>query len=65
MVANFITKDSFARIHSNNGSIYTVWILDEMTMAPIVVEVPLGLMGQYFKPSSHSIFPHLAMGTNV
>lgn len=51
---------SFARIHSSAKNVYTVWVLDERTSSTIILEVPLVLMGQYFRQQPHNIFLHLA-----
>ena len=51
---------TLGRIHSQNNSVYTVWLLDERTMNTVIIEVPLHLMGQYFRQHDHGIFPHLS-----
>jgi len=60
-VADSIPAGTFGRIHSQKNGVYSVWLLDEGTMTTVVIEVPLHLMGQYFKQSSHNIFPHLGV----
>ena len=59
MLGDTIFPGALARIHSQKNGVYTVWVLDERTMHTIMVEVPLQLMGQYFKQQPHDIFPHL------
>jgi hypothetical protein len=53
---------TLGRIHSldNKTGRYQVWLLDEINMNSIIIEVPLNLMGQYFVRKEHGIFPHLA-----
>ena len=50
---------TLGRIHSQKGNLYTVWLLDEQTMNTVIIDVPLHLMGQYFRQHDHGIFPHL------
>jgi hypothetical protein len=50
---------TLGRIHSQANRVYTVWLLDELTMNTIIIEVPLHLMGQYFTQHEHGVFPHL------
>lgn len=51
---------TLGRIHSQKGDLYTVWLLDEQTMNTVIIDVPLHLMGQYFRQHDHGIFPHLS-----
>jgi hypothetical protein len=51
---------TFGRIHSVEKSVYTVWLLEEGIMKPIIVKVPQELMSTYFRQQPHSIFPHFA-----
>ena len=52
---------TFARIHSiGKDGRYTVWLLDESNMKSVMVQVPLDLMGIYFRQQHHRIFPHFA-----
>ena len=50
---------TLARIHSESRGLYTVWLLDELNMNTIVVEVPLVLMSMHFAMHEHNLFPHL------
>lgn len=54
-----IFPGAFGRIHSQQNGLYKIWVLDERTMHTIIIEVPLFLMGQYFKQYAHNIFPNL------
>ena len=49
---------TFARIHSETRGVYTVWLLDEVNMNTIIVEVPLVLMAMHFKQHPHKLFSH-------
>jgi hypothetical protein len=51
---------TFGRIHSVEKSVYTVWLLEEAIMKPIIVKVPADLMSTYFRQQPHNIFPHFA-----
>ncbi|CAN5586377.1 hypothetical protein BH23BAC1_BH23BAC1_25330 [soil metagenome] len=58
-ITSMIGQGALGRIHSSKQSIYTVWLLDNITYNNIIIEVPQHLMGQYFEHYDHKIFPHL------
>lgn len=60
VIAGTLVPNSLGRIHSHTNGMYTVWVLDERTFRTIIIEVPLHLMGQYFRQEPHNIFPHFA-----
>ena len=55
-----LRSGTLGRIHSQTNNACTVWLLDERTMNTVIIEVPLHLMGQYFRQHEHGIFPHLS-----
>ena len=59
LLADHVLPGALGRIHSQCNGACTVWVLDERTMNTLFVEVPVHLMGQYFRPHAHGIFPHL------
>jgi hypothetical protein len=58
--AQGIMPGTLGRVHSQSNGLYSVWLLDETLYNTIVVDVPLHLMGQYFKQHDHQVFAHLA-----
>jgi hypothetical protein len=58
-IVHALRPGTLGRIHSQNGDRYTIWLLDEQTMRTVIIEVPLHLMGQYFRQHDHGIFTHL------
>jgi hypothetical protein len=56
MSAMSLPIGTFARIHSEKGGVYTVWLLDEGNSNHIIVDVPLHLMSGYFALHPHQIF---------
>lgn len=58
-IGHALRPGTLGRIHSQNGDRYTIWLLDEQTMRTVIIEVPLHLMGQYFRQHEHGVFPHL------
>ena len=59
MSGDKLLPGTFGRIHSQKNGVYTVWLLEDSSMNTIMIEVPLHLMGQFFKQQPHQIFPHL------
>ena len=55
-----IPAASLARLHSKKVGRCTVWIMDERNYQTVIIEVPEGLMSQYFRPHPHNLFPHFA-----
>jgi hypothetical protein len=60
MFGVMLAPDTLGRIHSHRKDAYTVWLLEGPSSQTIILEVPLHLMGQYFMPHQHDIFPHFA-----
>lgn len=60
LVTSMIPMGSLGRIHSRKQNSFIIWILEENTYSPLIIEVPSNLMGNYFQQHHHGIFPHLA-----